>query len=188
MAVANINRYEHGTPRIALKCLRVVVRKDHPTTRSTTETLPQFQDRRERLALMRKHSIRSPDNTRVSPQPRKLVWIARQGYNDLRRRVRKKMKAKRLAIVAILVCAFALTSGMARADADDYWYQGHQGRWVQQEHDWRFRDMSGNEYRRHGRGWRWYNGRHHGPEGSAYHNRAPGDNRTYNQFEHQEGR
>ena len=98
------------------------------------------------------------------------------------------MKAKRLAIVGILVCAFALSSGIARADADDYWYQGRQGRWVQQQNDWRFRDLSGNEYRRHGNSWRWYNGRHHGPEGSAYHNRAPGDNRTYNQFEHQEGR
>jgi len=34
------------------------------------------------------------------------------------------------------------------------------------------------EYRRHGNGWRWYNGRMHGPEGSEYHNRAPGDNRN----------
>jgi hypothetical protein len=90
-------------------------------------------------------------------------------------------------MVGMLICSFALSSGIARADADD-WYQGRRGRWSQQENAWRFRDNEGNEYRRHGNGWRWYNGRHHGQEGSAYHNRASGDNRTYKQFEHQEGR
>jgi hypothetical protein len=97
------------------------------------------------------------------------------------------MKMRRLAIVGILLCSFALASSSAKADDDD-WYQGHQGRWVQQQNAWRFHDHDGNEYRRHGNGWQWYNGRRHGPEGSAYHNRAPGDNRTYNQFERQEGR
>lgn len=77
---------------------------------------------------------------------------------------------------------------MVTADADDYWYQGRRGRWVQDHDEWRFRDVDGNEYRRHGNGWQWYNGRKHGPEGSAYHNRAPGDNRTYEEFQHDQGR
>ena len=77
---------------------------------------------------------------------------------------------------------------MVTADADDYWYQGRRGRWVQDHDEWRFRDVDGNEYRRHGNGWQWYNGRRHGPEGSAYHNRAPGDNRSYEQFQHDQGR
>ena len=76
---------------------------------------------------------------------------------------------------------------MVTADADDYWYQGRRGRWVQDHDEWRFRDVEGNEYRRHGNGWQWYNGRKHGAEGSAYHNRAPGDNRTYQQFQEQGG-
>jgi hypothetical protein len=97
------------------------------------------------------------------------------------------MKTRTLAMVVTLICAFALTSGFARADSDD-WYQGHQGRWAQQHNAWRFSDRDGNVYRQHGHSWGWYNGRHHGPEGSAYHNRAPGDNRTYNQFERQSGR
>jgi hypothetical protein len=98
------------------------------------------------------------------------------------------MKTRRLAIVGLLICSFALTSSLARADADDYYYQGRQGRWEQQQNAWRFSARDGNVYRRNGNSWGWYNGRHHGAAGSAYHNRAPGDNRTYNQFEHQEGR
>jgi len=78
--------------------------------------------------------------------------------------------------------------GMARADADDVWYQGRRGQWIQAQNEWRFRDIDGNEYRRHGNGWRWYNGRMHGAEGSEYHNRAPGDNRTYEEFQQQEHR
>jgi hypothetical protein len=77
---------------------------------------------------------------------------------------------------------------MVTADADDYWYQGRRGRWVQDRDEWRFRDVDGNEYRRHGNGWGWYNGRPHGPTGSAYHNRAPGDNRTYEEFMRDQGR
>jgi hypothetical protein len=96
------------------------------------------------------------------------------------------MKTRRLAIVGILLCSFALASSSVRAD-DDYYYQGRQGRWVQQQNAWRFSSRDGYVYRQHGNSWGWYNGRHHGPEGSAYHNRAPGDNRTYNQFEHQGG-
>ena len=34
----------------------------------------------------------------------------------------------------------------------------------------------------------WYNGRGHGAEGSEYHDRAPDDNRSYNQFQQQERR
>jgi len=97
------------------------------------------------------------------------------------------MKTRTLAMVVTLICAFALAPGLVRADSDD-WYQGHQGRWAQQNNTWQFSDRNGNVYRQHGHSWGWYNGRHHGAEGSAYHNRAPGDNRTYNQFEHQTGR
>ena len=98
------------------------------------------------------------------------------------------MKTRRLAIVGILLCSFALAPSLVRADSDYYYYQGHQGRWAQQHNTWQFADRDGNVYRQHGQSWGWYNGRHHGPEGSAYHNRAPGDNRTYNQFERQGGR
>ena len=98
------------------------------------------------------------------------------------------MKTRRLAIVGILLCSFALAPSLVRADSDYYYYQGHQGRWAQQHNTWQFADRDGNVYRQHGHSWGWYNGRHHGPEGSAYHNRAPGDNRTYNQFERQGGR
>jgi hypothetical protein len=74
----------------------------------------------------------------------------------------------------------------APATSDD-WYQGRQGHWLQQQNAWRFRDNDGNVYRKHGQDWAWYNGRRHGAEGQEYHNRAPGDNRTYNQFQNQEG-
>ena len=77
--------------------------------------------------------------------------------------------------------------GLATADADD-WYQGRRGHWVLVHDAWRFRDIDGNVYRQHGNSWRWYNGRAHGEEGVEYHNRAPGDNRTYQQFQEQEGR
>jgi hypothetical protein len=78
--------------------------------------------------------------------------------------------------------------GVATADADDVWYQGRRGHWVEAQNGWRFRDIDGNVYRQHGNSWRWYNGRAHGAEGSEYHNRAPGDNRSYQQFQEQEGR
>jgi hypothetical protein len=73
------------------------------------------------------------------------------------------------------------------AAQDNDWYQGRQGQWIQRQNAWQFRDMDGDEYRQSGNSWRWYNGRGHGPEGSEYHNRAPGDNRSYNEFQHQEG-
>jgi hypothetical protein len=70
---------------------------------------------------------------------------------------------------------------------NDDWYQGREGQWIQQRNAWRFRDRDGNIYRQHGQSWAWYNGRRHGAEGSEYHNRAPGDNRSYSQFQQQEG-
>ena len=74
------------------------------------------------------------------------------------------------------------------ANQDNEWYQGRLGRWYQQQNGWRFRDIDGNEYRQYGNSWRWYNGRLHGAAGSAYHHRAPGDNRTYDEFQQQERR
>jgi hypothetical protein len=96
------------------------------------------------------------------------------------------MKTRTFLTVVILICSFVLAPSLLRADQDD-WYQGRRGHWIQQQNAWRFRDVDGNEYRRSGNSWRWYNGRVHGKEGSEYHNRAPGDNRTYNQFQQQEG-
>jgi hypothetical protein len=96
------------------------------------------------------------------------------------------MKTKTLATVMILICSLVLAPSLLRADQDD-WYQGRQGQWAQVHNQWQFRDRDGNEYRKHGNSWSWYNGRHHGPAGSAYHNRAPGDNRTYQQFQEQGG-
>ncbi len=96
-------------------------------------------------------------------------------------------KTRILATVVILICSFALSSSMVRADEDDY-YQGRRGHWRQQNNAWRFRDVDGNEYRHRGNGWEWYNGRRHGEVASEYHHRAPGDNRTYNQFKNQEQR
>ena len=97
------------------------------------------------------------------------------------------MKTRRFALVTvvILISSFVFTSSLVRADD---WYQGRRGRWLQERNEWLFRDVDGNEYRRHGNGWRWYNGRMHGAEGSAYHNRAPGDNRTYEEFQRDQGR
>jgi hypothetical protein len=97
------------------------------------------------------------------------------------------MQTRTLAIVVILICSFVLAPSLVRAD-QDAWYQGRQGRWVQQQNAWRFRDRDGDEYRQQGNSWSWYNGRGHGDEGTEYHNRAPGDNRTYSQFKQQQGR
>jgi len=74
------------------------------------------------------------------------------------------------------------------SEAPEYnqWYQGRRGQWVQRQNGWRFRDADGDVYRQSGNSWRWYNGRAHGEEGSEYHNRAAGDNRSYNQFQNQE--
>jgi hypothetical protein len=99
----------------------------------------------------------------------------------------EKMKRKTLAAVVILACSFVLASSSVKADQND-WYQGRQGQWVQQQNAWRFRDRDGNVYRQHGKSWQWYGGRLHGAEGAAYHNRAPGDNRSYSQFQQQGGR
>ena len=97
------------------------------------------------------------------------------------------MKAKTLAAVMILIFSLVLASSSVRADQDD-WYQGREGQWVQQQNAWRFRDRDGNVYRQHGHSWRWYNGRLHTADASSYHNRAAGDNRSYNQYQQQEGR
>jgi hypothetical protein len=94
------------------------------------------------------------------------------------------MKMRTLATVFVLICSFVFAPSLLKADQDD-WYQGRRGRWAQQQNSWRFRDNDGNIYRQHGHSWGWYNGRHHGAEGSEYHNRAPGDNRTYNQYQNQ---
>jgi len=96
------------------------------------------------------------------------------------------MKTTILAIIAILICSFAVAPSLVRADQDD-WYQGHRGQWIQNHNAWRFRDVDGSEYRQNGNQWQWYGGRRHGAEGSAYHNRAAGDNRSYSQFEQQNG-
>src|ERR1700687_42630 len=60
-----------------------------------------------------------------------------------------------LATVVILICSFALSSRSVRADPNEDWYQGRQGRWVQEQNAWRFRDRDGNEYRQEGDNWRW---------------------------------
>ncbi len=92
------------------------------------------------------------------------------------------MRTKILATVAILICSLVLAPSLLRADQND-WYQGRQGQWVQQQKQWEFHDVNGNQYRHHGNSWGWYNGRHHGAAATAYHNRAPGDNQTYNQYQ-----
>jgi hypothetical protein len=93
-----------------------------------------------------------------------------------------KKKTGTLATAFLLMCSFALAPSLVRADQDD-WYQGRQGHWAQTKNVWQFRDSGGNVYRKHGNSWGWYNGRKHGAEGEAYHNRAPGDNQTYNQYQ-----
>jgi hypothetical protein len=96
-------------------------------------------------------------------------------------------KTKKIwAMVVILICSFALSSSMARADEDDY-YQGHRGHWKQHNNQWQFHDVDGNQYRRHGKSWDWYDGRRHSWIASEYHNRAPGDNRSYQQFKNDQG-
>lgn len=93
-----------------------------------------------------------------------------------------KKKTGTLATAFLLMCSFALAPSLVRADQDD-WYQGRQGHWTQQQKVWQFRDSGGNIYRKHGNSWGWYNGRKHGAEGEAYHNRAPGNDQTYNQYQ-----
>ena len=95
-----------------------------------------------------------------------------------------KIKARTLATVFVLIGSFLVAPSFARADD---WYQGRQGQWVQQNNAWRFRDHDGNIYRQHGKSWSWYNGRHHGAVGSAYHNRPAGDNQSYSQFQNSGG-
>ena len=95
------------------------------------------------------------------------------------------MKTRTLTVVGILLCSLVLGSSLVRAD-QDYYYQGRHGRWARQHNAWRFSANDGYEYRNQGHSWGWYNGRRHGAEGREYHNRAYGDNRTYNQFQRQE--
>ncbi|MGC2756762.1 MAG: hypothetical protein WA217_09505 [Candidatus Binatus sp.] len=82
----------------------------------------------------------------------------------------------------VLICSLVIAPSLLRADSND-WYQGRKGQWVQQQNAWQFRDSGGNVYRQHGKSWGWYNGRRHGAAGDAYHDRAPGDNQTYNQYQ-----
>jgi len=120
------------------------------------------------------------------------------------------MKSGKLAIILILICWFLTPPSSLRAEEwyqghpgqwqrqgnnwqwrstrGDDWYQGRQGNWYQQQDGWQYYGNNGDEYRQGSNGWQWYNGRQHGAEGSAYHNRAPGDNRTYQQFQEQQGR
>ncbi len=93
-----------------------------------------------------------------------------------------KKKTGTLATAFLLMCSFALVPSLVRADQDD-WYQGRKGQWSQTKNVWQFRDSGGNVYRKHGNSWGWYNGRKHGAEGEAYHNRAPGNDQTYNQYQ-----
>ena len=93
-----------------------------------------------------------------------------------------KKKTGTLAAVFVLMCSFALAPSLVRASQND-WYQGRQGQWSQTKNVWQFRDSGGNIYRKHGNSWGWYNGRKHGADGAAYHNRAPGNDQTYNQYQ-----
>ena len=121
------------------------------------------------------------------------------------------MKTKTLATVVVLICSFLLAPNLLRADENEWyqgqqgqwqkhghnykwesthgddWYQGRQGHWYEDKSDWYWVGNDGSEYRKHGNRWQWYNGRRHSAEGAEYHNRAPGDNRSYNQFQQQEG-
>jgi hypothetical protein len=64
------------------------------------------------------------------------------------------MKTGFLAIIVILMGSFLLAPGLVRAQDND-WYQGRQGRWVQEQNAWRFRDKDGDEYRQQGNNWGW---------------------------------
>jgi hypothetical protein len=37
----------------------------------------------------------------------------------------------------------------------NHWYAGNQGRWYQQNNDWRWEGMNGDRYERGDRGWEW---------------------------------
>ena len=122
------------------------------------------------------------------------------------------MKTRTLATVVILVCSFVLAPSLLRAEENEWyqgqqgewhqkghswqwksthgddWYQGRQGHWYRERNGWQWYGNDGDEYRQGRNGWRWYGGRLHGEEGAEYHNRAAGDNRSYQQFQQQEGR
>src|SRR5690349_20013950 len=68
-----------------------------------------------------------------------------------------RMRARTLALATFvaLIFSFVLSTRSVKADPYDDWYQGRQGRWVQEQNAWRFRDSLGNEYRQYGDSWRW---------------------------------
>jgi hypothetical protein len=41
------------------------------------------------------------------------------------------------------------------------WYGGNQGRWYQQNNDWRWEGMNGDQYSRGARGWEWQHPQDH---------------------------
>jgi hypothetical protein len=57
----------------------------------------------------------------------------------------EKMKIRILALVAVLICSFALAPNLVRADEDD-WYQGQQGHWMKHGNKWRWQSTHGDEW------------------------------------------
>ncbi len=89
------------------------------------------------------------------------------------------MKTKTLATLLILAGWFALAPGSLRAQEENQWYQGQQGKWVcsgwrwqsthgdqwyqgrqghwyQERNGWQFRSNDGDEYRQGANGWDWH--------------------------------
>ena len=95
------------------------------------------------------------------------------------------MKTKMLVTLLILVGWFALAPGAVKAQEENQWYQGQQGKWVcsgwrwvstrgdqwfqgRQGHwyrergGWEFHANNGDEYRQGPNGWDWHHERHDG--------------------------
>jgi hypothetical protein len=90
----------------------------------------------------------------------------------------KKMKAKTLAALMIVVGWLALAPGAVKAQENqwyqgqqgkwvcsgwrwesshgDQWYQGRQGHWYQERNGWQFRSNDGDTYRQGANGWDWH--------------------------------
>jgi hypothetical protein len=85
------------------------------------------------------------------------------------------MKAKTVITVLMLICWFALTPGLLRAEENqwyqgqqgkwagnrwesthgDEWFQGRQGHWYQERDGLQWRGNDGDEYRQGQTGWQW---------------------------------
>jgi len=52
-------------------------------------------------------------------------------------------------------------NGMMPDQWDNQWFQGHQGRWVEHDKDWKWEGSNGEQYWKGKNGWEWASNHHH---------------------------